>query len=185
MTDKKRVGIAQKNCFKRPSGNAKRSFNLQTMKERHHQIVRYATLGYKNTEIAQKLGITPQSVGQVLSSPIVQIKREVICGAKDAKTVKILEDITDILPDAVKLLKNVVNEGELFEGEEYSSADRALQVKASKDLLGIGGYSPVKRSENRNVTAHLTSDEVAQMVAEAQNAGIATGDIIDVEFDSK
>ncbi len=170
--------------FPTPNVDWKRH-DLKKMNERHHQIVRYSMLGYKNKQIAEKLGITPESVGQVLSSSLVQIKREQLRGASDAKAVDIMDDIQRILPGAVKLLGELVNGGSLFEGAEYGSADRALQAKASKDLLGIGGYSPVKRTESRNINATLTSDEVGQMVAEAKALGISCGDVVEAEYTEK
>lgn len=160
----------------------KPGFELKKMNERHHQIVRYATLGYKHKQIAQKLGITAQSVGQVLSSPIVQLKRETLRGARDSKALEIMDEIEKTLPDAVKLLQNLVNGGDLMEGSEYQTADRALQKSAAKDILGIAGYSPVKRSESKHMSTTLTSDEIKEMVNHAKAQGIASGDVVEAEY---
>lgn len=168
-------------CFPQPRMPFK-EHDLKKMNERHHQIARYKLLGYKDKEIATKLNITPQSVGQVSRSTLVKSKVEVLRGSKDAKAMTIMDDIEKILPDAVKLMQEFVNGGELFEGEQYSSADRALQLKAGKDLLGIGGYSPVKRTESRAVTATLTSDEVRAMVEDAKVLGIECGDVVEGEL---
>ena len=141
--------------------------DLLKMSERHHQIIRYNLLGYKNNQIAEKLNITAASVGVVLNSSIVQIKREQLRGAQDKKTVDIMNDINEILPAAVLLLKNIVNEGEMSKDTPQAS----LQAKVSKDLLGIAGYSPVNKSESRNLNMALTTDEVESMVNDAKQLG--------------
>ena len=119
---------------------------MQKMNERHHEIARLSVLGYDTTTIADKLGISKQTVYQAVHSPMLKAKMALLRGNRDAKTLNLMDEINDILPDAITLLKNVIDGGVLDEGDVR---DRALQVSTAKHLLGIGGLSPVKRAEAR------------------------------------
>ena len=154
---------------------------LQKMNERHHEIARLSVLGYDTTTIADKLGISKQTVYQAVHSPILKAKMALLRGHRDAKTLNLMDEINNILPDAITLLKNVIDGGTLDEGDVR---DRALQVSTAKHLLGIGGLSPVKRVEARTQTTHLTADDIRGLVTEARELGMCVRndeDVIDIE----
>ena len=158
----------------------KQHYELKTMNDRHHEIARLHAVGYKNTEIAKMLNITKESVSIALNSSVVKLKLDVIRGNRDAKTIDIIDKIDDMLPDAVKLFDNVINGGELKEDDTQYNA---MQLRAAQQILGICGHSPVKRTENRNISATLTSDDIKAMKEDADKVGITSGDAIDCEYE--
>ena len=104
-----------------------------------------------------------------------------LANGRPGKQSALMDEINDILPDAITLLKNVIDGGTLDEGDVR---DRALQVSTAKHLLGIGGLSPVKRVEARTQTTHLTADDIRGLVAEARELGMCVRndeDVIDIE----
>lgn len=150
---------------------------LTAMSDRHHAIVRMATLGYKNTEIAQKLGITPESVGQVRRSPIAKLKTGEIQDRLYEEAFDAAKEIQATLPAAIKIMQRIVNDGELREGDEWCSTDRGHQLQAAKDLLGMNGFAPIKKVESKSISAHLSGEDIDRLVQDAIDAGMEQGQI--------
>ena len=48
------------------------SFAIKSVRPRHHLIIQYAFNGLKNNEIANKMGMSPTSIGCILRSPAAQ-----------------------------------------------------------------------------------------------------------------
>ena len=156
----------------------KKPYEIKTMNDRHHEIVRLHAVGYKNTEIANQLKISKMSVSQVLNSPIVKLKLDTLRGQKDVATIEVLDKINDMLPDAVRIYEGIIAGGDVSNDVQTAT----LQLKAAKEALGLGGYSPVKQSINRNISATITSEDLKAMTADADKLGITQGDAIDVEY---
>ena len=155
---------------------------LTKMNARHHEIVRLSILGYKEVDIAKRLEVTSASVKYCLNSPIAKMMIANINGARTVKTVELADQITEILPDAIKLMKNVIDGGTL---DDKDVRDRALQVSTAKHLLGIGGLSPVKRVDARTQTTHLTAQDIKELVAEAKQLGMCVGgesEVIEADY---
>jgi len=157
----------------------KRSYQIKTMNDRHHEIARMHAVGYKNKEIAKQLGITEMSVSQVINSAVVKLKLDTLRGNRDSKTIEIIDTIDEMLPDAVKIFENIIDGGDLKEDDAQYNA---MQLRAAEKILGIGGYSPVKRTENRNISATLTTDDIRELREDADRIGIAQGDSIDCDY---
>lgn len=158
----------------------KKSYQIKTMNDRHHEIARMHACGYKNKEIASQLQITDMSVSQVLNSAVVKLKLDTIRGNRDAKTVEIVDKIDDMLPDAVKIFSNLIDGGDL---KDDDTQHNALQLRAAERILGIGGYSPVKRTENRSISTTLTADDIKEIREDADKLGIASGDTVDCDYE--
>lgn len=142
---------------RRSNGAPSRSriFNVSKIWEHHEEIVRRLVLGQKNTEIADAMNLSPQTISNVRNSPIIQERLSVMKGARDAETVDIAREIRQFAPIALDLLKRIIKgerEGEL--------ASPALKVSVAKDVLDRAGFAPVRNISMQSVHAHLTREDI-------------------------
>lgn len=154
----------------------KRGTNLQSLSDKHHEMLRLHALGLSNTTIAEKMGVHKQTVTHCVNSPVAVAQRDLIRGERTVQAVDMLEKIKDILPDALTLMTNVVNKGQLE--EDYKM--RRLQVSTATNLFEMAGLGPIKRTDNRNLSARVTGAEIMDLVNEANmNGGGDDGFIVD------
>lgn len=132
------------------------AWSVSDMWEIHHESKRLMLLGWKNVDIAKKLGITPQSVSQHRNSPIVQEELALMVKARDADAIDVAKEIEKFAPKALNILKDVINaEGE---GE---SATISLRAKSAESWLDRAGHGAINK--NHSVVAYLTKEEIEEM----------------------
>ena len=85
-----------------------RKYAIQELWEVHHEILRRLVLGQKSVDIARDLQISEAMVSYTKNSPISQRKLEIMEGARDADTSSAAAEIKSMVPDAVKLMKDVL-----------------------------------------------------------------------------
>lgn len=124
-----------------------------------HQIIRLKVLGFKNTEIAEKLGVSGVTVSNVLNSKIHQNQLSILQEAANAETVEIAQRIASVAPRAIEVLSKIVD-GEI-DGERVEAK---VRYKAAVDALAIAGYGKVSKVQSENKHMHLTADDVRELL---------------------
>ena len=142
-------------------------YNLQKMREVHHEIVRRLVLGQKIKVIAEQLGVTEAMVQYTKNSPIVKQHMRIIQGARDHSTAEVMEQIREIAPLALNKLE------EILISESANDTDKRL---VAKDLLDRAGYNPIHKHDHRH--AHLTSSDLDNIKNKAKEAGKQNGLIV-------
>ena len=130
---------------KRRTGNS--TYALTQLQERHHEILRLVALGLKNTQVADRLNITPQTVSNVINTPLAQAKLRLLRNRRDSQTVNVAEKIKDLEPVAVGVLE-----------ECLTGDDVPYPVKAKVADLVLGDYGGRKKAPQQQrplVTRHL------------------------------
>ena len=150
----------------------RRTWQVSKIWDSHEEIIRRLTLGQKNTEIAQNMGISSAQVSNVRNSPIIQDKLAIMQGARDAYTLDIAKDIREFAPKALEVLKAIVN------GDDSSGlpVGPALKARVASDLLDRAGYAPVRNVNVQSAHVHLTRDDIEELKRRA----VANGPVIDV-----
>lgn len=128
----------------------RRHWVVSEMWDLHHEITRLLSLGFKNTQIAQRLGISHVMVSNVKNSPVVQDQLAILRGVRDAESIDVAMEIRDFAPTCLTLLKSIVN-GEV-------EASTPLKAHTARDLLDRGGFPAIKRIES--VSTQLTSKDI-------------------------
>lgn len=157
----------------------KETYQIKTMNDRHHEIARMHAVGYKNVEIADKLNITPMSVSQVLNSGCVKLKLDTLRGQKDVEAVEAIDQINDMLPAAMKIYENIIDDGTVATDTQMA----ALQFKAAKEVMGINGHAPITKTFNRTVSTVLTTEDIKELTDDAKKLGIAQSSIPNADFE--
>lgn len=178
FTQEELANLHLKDQRRRDQIEGKRGTNLQSLNDRHHEILRLKALGLSNVTIAEKMGIHKQTVTHCVNSPVAVVQRDLIRGERTVQAVDMIEQIKNVLPEALKLMQNTINEGVLE--EDYKM--RKLQLSTATNLFEMAGLGPIKRTDNRNLSARVTGDEIKELVKEANMNGCGDdGFIVDDE----
>lgn len=153
----------------RRNPSMRRTFQVGQLWERHKEIARLILLGYKNSEIAERLGVSKAMVGYTRNSPMVKEKIRMMEGARDASTIDIAKDIKMKAPKALKVLEEVLN-GE--PGTLGELASPALRVKVASEWLDRAGFPARGASQNFHLHAHFTAEEIEELKRRAKAGGV-------------
>lgn len=150
-----------------------RKYQIQHMWGLHHEICRLALLGMKQVEIAERLNVTPATVGNTLGSEIVKKQMMILRGARDASTVDVARRIQEMLPEALDVMENILRN---------ENASSAVRFGVAKDLLDRGGHGAPKVIETRGFMTHLSGEDIERIKQRARESGrLASGDEVDKE----
>ncbi len=155
----------------RKTGN--KTWQVGKLWEMHHEVMRYIMLGYKNIEIAKRMGITQEHVSSIRNSPAVQERLALMVAARDVNAIEISRDIMRMAPKSLNLLNDII--AGTGDGKK---AGINLRAKVAESNLDRAGFSPVKKvlSENHN---YFTDKDIEEMKNRARD----NSDVVDAEFD--
>jgi hypothetical protein len=152
---------------KRMSVNGRKS-SPKSLRSLNHEILRLSLLGWKGTEIAKHLGITPITVSNTLNSPK---GRAVLIGMNQARaerTVDIAEDMRIFAPKALDVWKECIADPE-------GVVPMPVRAREAREFLGVCGYVKPQRVESHTVHTHLTLEEIQELKEKARARAIASG----------
>lgn len=166
----------------RPRGSFKDSkgepkYQVQKIHERHHLMIRMKVLGYGNKQIAEKIGVTPQNVSDVLNSTIAQQQVKAMEAAAGVGTISMRKRLELASPKALDLLEKI-RDG-VQDGEEASIS---LRASVSQDLLDRNPESS-KHHEAGSLTIPVTAEILAEALVRASEAKGAIAEAEDVPFE--
>lgn len=154
-----------------PDGAPRKTWQVTELWEVHREIARRIVLGQKNTVIAEALNCTPEMVSMVRNSPVVKDHTAIMCGAADADTIDVAKRIQDLAPDALNVLKNILN-------DEEGKASLALKARVAESLLDRAGHSKIQKVHTLNT--HLTGDQLEAIKRRALEKAREAGALVDV-----
>ena len=131
-----------------------------SLANRPREIVRMAAIGYTNHEIANELNVSYSSVCRLLNSKEGVALRKELSDARDKECVDILEDISNMAPIALDVIREALTD---------KAIDFKIRSAVAKDILDRAGYSPVKKIEKKSVSIIAHTDILERL---KKNAGI-------------
>lgn len=152
-----------------PSNN--RKYEIQSLQERHREILRRLALGQAPKEIATSLSITPQVVHYVKNSHIGKRELGLIQGARTADAIEVTNQIQELAPEALDTLESLM-------GDEKESPG-SLRAKIAIDILDRAGHGAVKKQ--LNVSHHLSQEDIDDIKMRSKEVGRDNGIIVDAE----
>lgn len=150
---------------------AKSSTTLQSLKQRHYEMISLHVLGAKNKDIAEALNVTPQNVSDVLNSPLAQRRVRAIREERDSNYADIQKRIQEIQPLAVDIMEQAMIS---------EDAPWATRKSAAKDMLEMGGHkAPDKRPVETITPEQLSQIKDKADAVEAQEQEFAEAEVIE------
>jgi len=148
----------------------KRHYDVKQLWDSHHEIVRRIALGENNQQVAEAMGITPQTVSNIRNSPLAREKVEELKGSMDEKVKQIFERIQGLQHLALDTLEKVIT------GQMDEDPMPALKTKAATTVLAMGGNGPIQKAQTQNL--HITRNELEVIKERARSAAQAQGVIV-------
>jgi len=137
------------------------SWTATQMLDRHQEISRLLVLGLENKEIAERLGIHPQTVSLVRNSPIIKANTEELQSRANDKAVDLS---VELAKDAIEARRIIV---ELMKDENEKSE---VRLSAAKDIMDRTHGKAVTRIDSK--TLNLTAEDLEGMKQRACEAGV-------------
>ena len=141
----------------------RRRFKVSEIQERHHQIKRLLFLGWKNTKIAEELGISTDTVTGVKNSPVIKDQLALMQGAADSQTIDLSVRIREMAPFAFANLVEIISEGTV-KGEPVTTS---MIAKESNNLLDRYIGKPTQTVNTSNLHAHFNADDIKKLKVRA------------------
>jgi len=149
-----------------------RKLDLKSMRNIHHEMLRRSLLGSNNSEIAEELGVTPQTVCNTLNSTMVRQKTQELQELMYGETIDIAQRIQAFAPLALEYLEEII-------AGKHQEVSHALRAKYASLHLGRAGYGEIKKNVNLNST--LKREEIEGIKTRAIAAAKASG-MIDADY---
>ena len=123
---------------------------LKELKSQHRNIIQMAFNGYKNNEIAERLGMAQSSVSIILRSPLGQAYMNGLQDRAQEATLDVRKKLVSLNKDALDTIARLLNPKE--------KAPHSVQFSAAKDVLDRTGYKAPDRL-NVDMTFQTKTDE--------------------------
>jgi hypothetical protein len=136
----------------------RKQWEVRKLYDDHQEVVRLAVLGTSVTEIAKRLGKTPQSISMVLDSALVKDQIATMQAARNLECVNIAKEIDEFAPTCLSLLKDVVRGTGAGEAASIN-----LRVATSKDILDRAGYGAVKKFQGQIAQGVFTKEDIEEL----------------------
>jgi len=151
--------------------NTGQEWEAKALWESSHEMVRLAFLGWRNTEIAERLGVDKITVSNTINSTLGQKKLQLMHDARDADVIDVADKIAELAPKAVDVYRRILEEDDAKLSLKKNTADTIL-----KDILG---YQAPKKIEGKFAHAHLGEEDISRIKERSLAAAAAAGVVID------
>ncbi len=144
----------------------KREYDIKQLWDSHQEILRLLVLGKNNQQVAEELGITPQTVSNVRNSPLARERLQELQNGRDAETTQIHKRVQQFVPVALKLLEDII------EGKR-EDASIGLQARTAENYLGRAGHGTIQKIVSHSST--LSRDDIEAIKERARSAAREQG----------
>lgn len=152
----------------------RKTYDINALWQRSHEILSLAVRGLKQTEIAEILDITPQTVSNTLNSDLGRQKLSILRKTRDEKAVVAAEKIDILTQQALAVY------GEIF--EDTSGQTNLMDKKKTADtvMLELSGHRVPMRVQSHSVHSIATLEEIEGFKERGRSAARAAGMIVDL-----
>lgn len=118
----------------RRTGN--NNYEILEVTDHQKEIVRRLAVGQDTDTIARELNLTPQTISNVRNHPIIVEMIAALHDSRNSQAKDITEQIAEVAPDAIALLKSVIRNDILSDnGTMATDPEIGDQIRASLGLL--------------------------------------------------
>lgn len=156
-----------------PEDEPRKRYEIKQLWQRSHEIVNLAARGFKQTDIAEILGITPACVSDTLNSELGKLKLSEVRLVRDEEAKKTSEKIRVLTAKALQTYH------EIFDDESGECSLKDKKAVADTVVLELSGLRAPTKS--LSLSATLTKDEIDAFKKRGREAAGQVGLVIDVE----
>jgi len=142
---------------------------LKELKSQHRNIIQMAFNGYKNQEIAERLGMAQSSVSTILRSPLGQAYLNGLKDRAHEATLDVRKKLVSLNKEALATFEHLLN------SSSRKAVPAAVQFNAAKDVLDRNGYKAPDRLNIDMTLQTKTDEELDAEIAAIEEAINRTG----------
>ena len=142
---------------------------LKELKSQHRNIIQMAFNGYKNQEIAERLGMAQSSVSTILRSPLGQAYLNGLQDRAHEATLDVRKKLVSLNKEALATFEH------LLDKNSRKAVPAAVQFNAAKDVLDRNGYKAPDRLNIDMTLQTKTDEELDAEIAAIEEAINRTG----------
>lgn len=146
----------------------KSRYNPQELGARQREVIRLELLGASVTDIAEQMGISRHAVRYILASPLAMQMRQELQERRDDAVVDVSSKLAEMCPKALEVMQDTL------EGQ-FEDAGAALRNRVAMEVLDRCGYGKIVRTQNTNLNASLTAEEIIALRQRAHKEAAARG----------
>jgi predicted transcriptional regulator len=151
----------------------RKTYEIKQMWQRTHEIVNLAARGFKNVQIAEIVGITPETVSNTLNSQLGMAKLSELRAFADEEAKVVQEKIKYLTKKALTTYQ------EIFDSEHV---DHKLKKDvADTVMLELSGMRVPTKIQGQYVSTVLTKDELEEFKQRGIKAARESGMLVEVE----
>ncbi len=160
----------------RRTGN--KNYDIAQVTDHQEEIARLLALGRPTEEICNITGLTHQTISNVRNHPIIVEMIRALHDSRNAQASDITQQIADVAPDAIKLLKQVI-QNDVLSPENKMATDPEItdQIRASLGLL-----KTITPRLNINLHKHLITSESVEQIKQRAIEGAAEPEEVEHEI---
>jgi predicted transcriptional regulator len=165
---------------RRAAPGERKTYDIKQFWQVHHEIVNLAAQGFKQTEIAYILGITPQTVSNTLNSTLGEEKLSLMRLERDADAKLMIERVRVLRDKALKVYQKLFD-GVDENGNTVESTIGQQLAAANTVVLELAQKKAPTKIQATSTHPVLTGEELMAIkdraIKEAKNCGM----VIEVE----
>ena len=150
----------------RSTGNA-RKYDLPRLQALHREILRLKLAGMKNVEIAKRVNCTEAVVSYTVNSSLGKNQLAMMQEMRDEDAVEFSEKIQEMLPQCLEIYEEILDDRNIDMKLRKATADTIV-----KD---IAGKVAPKRIDQRNLTVHMSHDDLKKLKERGRTAAAEAG----------
>ena len=158
----------------------RKTYNIQQLWQRTHEIIALTLLGMKEVDVAKSLNIHPQTVSNTINSDLGRKKLSEMREERDKDFTKVAEETARLFPIAMKTYERIL------EGEERSKLQKEV---ADTIVMDIGGFRAPTKVQGEHVHAFLGREEIEEFkkrgIAAAKASGMLVEEIPEAKITEK
>ena len=148
----------------------RKTYNIQQLWQRTHEIIALTLLGVKEVDVAKSLNIHPQTVSNTINSDLGRKKLSEMRQERDKDFTKVAEETAKLFPLAMKTYERIL------EGEEKSKLQKET---ADTIVMDIGGHRAPTKIQGEHVHAYLNKDDIEEFKRRGIAAAKASGMLVE------
>lgn len=150
----------------------RRVYDIKRLWSRNKEILQLDSLGYKGSDIAKILNISPVTVSLTLNSTLGKEAQAVIRDERDEEYQVMRDSITELTWKSLEKYEEIL---------ESENAGLKLQKEvADTVILDLAGMRAPTKIQSMSAHAVLTAEELAEFKERGINAARASGRLIEV-----
>lgn len=153
---------------------ANKAYSLKRLWGNQEEICRLFALGTKRQILAEKFGVTPQTISNIVNSDLGRRKIAVLQGKNDIEATDVQSRIRALQPVALETFEELLLD---------SNSSPKLQKEIASEILRMGGNGPVTKNQT-TTTFQLSDEDLEQInsISDGIRRSIGDAEIVEASF---